>query len=930
MTTPWNVSESVPMKLAGKPKPPPAPDPTPAERRQVKLAAALKSLCDTFEMLARETEAEQQVRDLMKQQQRRIEEASHELEEINQSGALRRAAHSMEEVEAAEQLRQRVAALKEEEQALEDRIKLSVKELKEGLPLTAKLKERSRESEDDGAAVNRSQVVEDRSPRWIDQGTDETVQLLNVMMTSSVREVRLRTAAAIVIIAERSHVAKVKMSEADGIGESMVNLLRSGGLEAIEAIAVLTTDNPAASNLFRKHGAVALLAGFINNESSEAAKPNKYNPDTGLVSKPAQDVERPTIVPVSTKSMAVVALRNIATSSPDNLDHITAQGGVIPQLVQLMTKMNEEVDNASSAGSSRDSSNDSEKGAAKKGSAGKKDRPERSKEEKERRKAERRGKLNDSLKNAMQQDMIDRKKLARDNKRLAESAGKMLHTLIIKGKREVKRIIISAIIEQVQQPGSVPPEDVPALMEILRSTAEEQLGLVTSGNDEKALASALQFGRWVKLPALMLGEARNNFKLSQDFAKERDKQRKRRIELGLPPDDGGTEQETDRSADDEDQAEGPAAAGNHDDAMEVRKQQLQSEDGQPANAEGGRRPPPQLGAQQSSRRTQRTSRGGVKTGRNKANEPRVVSLGGRLLTGQWSARKDKPGDAERRRQLAEQRKEDDARRKKKQSAIAAQAKLVTQLDQQRNLVASASRRKAEKYSDERPAHAVSTLDRMLDMQTEALDAAANGRRPSADGRSRGWSPKLGAVPESGLLYFENNAGPSIHGFEYDIDKLVASRRLVSRKLVEGSSKLKGGRAVGGGGISGGVTRNAASGSAFSGILASGAAFDPGAPPLSKSAEVWSHKLRAMDPSFSQKDEWARLSKRARHPSPPLDSAAAAALDARKEELASKLGVDKLVHQKQQQSSSQQGEFRSASNGVRLSHRPATALETIGM
>ena len=96
-------------------------------------------------------------------------------------------------------------------------------------------------------------------------------------------------------------------------------------------------------------------------------------------------------------------------------------------------------------------------------------------EEKERRRAERKGKLNESLKNAMQQDMLDRKKLAKDNKRLAEAAGKMLHTLIIKGRKEVKKIIISAIIEQVQRPGSTPPEDVPALMEILRRTAEEQL-----------------------------------------------------------------------------------------------------------------------------------------------------------------------------------------------------------------------------------------------------------------------------------------------------------------------------------------------------------------------------------------------------------------------------------------------------------------------
>ena len=45
--------------------------------------------------------------------------------------------------------------------------------------------------------------------------------------------------------------------------------------------------------------------------------------------------------------------------------------------------------------------------------------------------------------------MIDRRKLARDNRRLAESAGQMLDTLIINGRREVKRIIISAIIAQV-------------------------------------------------------------------------------------------------------------------------------------------------------------------------------------------------------------------------------------------------------------------------------------------------------------------------------------------------------------------------------------------------------------------------------------------------------------------------------------------------
>ena len=61
-------------------------------------------------------------------------------------------------------------------------------------------------------------------------------------------------------------------------------------------------------------------------------------------------------------------------------------------------------------------------------------------------------------------EVLDRKKLAEDNRKLAESAGQMLHTLILDGSGDVKKIIISSIISTVQQPGSVPPEDVPALM----------------------------------------------------------------------------------------------------------------------------------------------------------------------------------------------------------------------------------------------------------------------------------------------------------------------------------------------------------------------------------------------------------------------------------------------------------------------------------
>ena len=81
----------------------------------------------------------------------------------------------------------------------------------------------------------------------------------------------------------------------------------------------------------------------------------------------------------------------------------------------------------------------------------------------------------------------------------------------------------------------MPPEEVPALMEILRAAAEEQLSLVRTGTDASALNSALEFGRWIKVPAGMLAEARNAFKAAQD---ERERERLnelRRSALGYAP-----------------------------------------------------------------------------------------------------------------------------------------------------------------------------------------------------------------------------------------------------------------------------------------------------------------------------------------------------------------------------------------------------------
>jgi len=830
-SSPWNVSDSAPMKL-GKPKPPPAPDPTPAERRQIQLRAALETLCDSFEKLAREAEMEDMVCAQMVQQRRRIEELHKEHRELNQADALRRAnveeiykqigeaEAKIREFEYEGKLRLQLQAIKEEQNALEERIKLSEKELKKGLPLTAKLPKKGDDERltenllgnDDGPKS--STLQDDQSPRWIDQGTYETVQILNVLMSSSIREIRLRAAGSIVVLAERSHRAKVMIAEAAGIGETMVALLKSGGLEAIEAIAVLTSDNKFACDLFRKHGAVTLLAAYINSET-DTAKPNMYDPASGLVV--SSDVERPTIVPVTIKSKAVLALRNIATSSLENLVHITQQGGVIPQLVQLMTRMQDEADNASSQGSSRDSSNDSDKGTAKKEGAKK----HRSAEEKERRRAERKGKLNESLKNAMQQDMLDRKKLAKDNKRLAEAAGKMLHTLIIKGRKEVKKIIISAIIEQVQRPGSTPPEDVPALMEILRRTAEEQLEIVTSGSDEKALASALQFGRWVKLPALMLGEARNNFKQSQELVKKREAERQRRRGLGLPDDD-------EEWAHDE-----ILALGHHEfgDEEEPRgKQALQNEAGSSRDGEGRR------SDGHSEQSTQRTSRA---TGRKKKGKA-------------WSAASSRERGAEQDRKRAEQRSEDETRRNKKQEVARAQAKLVLAADAHRLQVALPSSRRAEKFWHNKSPPELQETVQLINKTSAA------GSGPHSGSFTDGAIGGLSSIPETRKLqYFERDAGPSIAGRDYQLDRLVKSRAATSQLI----HSVQHSRVA----FSRGANLQ----------LGDSKMADSNVSPLSRSADVWKGTLRAEIP-LPNRDAWSRWSEKPRRPPSPEISAAPAA------------------------------------------------------
>jgi hypothetical protein len=140
--------------------------------------------------------------------------------------------------------------------------------------------------------------------------------------------------------------------------------------------------------------------------------------------------------------------------------------------------------------------------------------------------------MNETLHMETETELRTRRKVDEETRRLAEASGDMIEGLISVGSTAHKKTVISSIIKTAQRPGSKPPE-VPALQEILRSTAHEQLTLVRCGTDEDALAEAVGFGRWMQLPARLLGEARNEFRelaAAREIAKKR---LRRRSEIGL-------------------------------------------------------------------------------------------------------------------------------------------------------------------------------------------------------------------------------------------------------------------------------------------------------------------------------------------------------------------------------------------------------------
>lgn len=403
------------------------------------------------------------------------------------------------------------------------------------------------EEEDEAAAekdIQGGEYTASTNVRW-----DEVVDHLDAMLGSDVAQVRAQAAITIASMARCVERTKALVCAVPEIIARLVKIMNEGQLEAISAIYHLTDGNETACDQARAAGAISILAGYVAVEGGDGNDGKKSEDDSnfagsekkgykkaevaaeknnaarerivlsgthslaelggdllddafvqlgaGMDERPnAEGAARPTVVPVAMKSEVVATLRCIATSNDINREAITREKRVIPQLVKLMTKM-QDTDDGKSGTSGLSGGNKSDHSQESRGS-------DDSKNSRKKRQAE---------------AAKAREMLALENRRLAEAAGQMLHMLILDGRPEVKRIIISAIISTVQQPGSVPPEEVPALMEILKSAAEEQLSLVQRGDNISALQAALEFGRWIKVPAIMLGEARNNFRAAQDARK---------------------------------------------------------------------------------------------------------------------------------------------------------------------------------------------------------------------------------------------------------------------------------------------------------------------------------------------------------------------------------------------------------------------------
>ena len=173
------------------------------------------------------------------------------------------------------------------------------------------------------AAPDRAAPVDD--VRW-----SEAVDHLRVMLMSEILSVRLRVSTTLSVLAECSPKAKDEILKTADVMNQLIIIMTQGGLEAITAISVLTTDSVVACDQARDAGAIAHLAGFIvtkeDAEGEEDGMTGDPVPEAGKSNSGGVDggqVPHEFSVPVDSKADVVTALRNIATSSARNREAIT-------------------------------------------------------------------------------------------------------------------------------------------------------------------------------------------------------------------------------------------------------------------------------------------------------------------------------------------------------------------------------------------------------------------------------------------------------------------------------------------------------------------------------------------------------------------------------------------------------------------------------
>lgn len=120
-----------------------------------------------------------------------------------------------------------------------------------------------------------------------------------------------------------------------------------------------------------------------------------------------------------------------------------------------------------------------------------------------------------------------------EEKELQLVAGEVLSSMLAKGDKSIEMAIVSGIVAAVRRQGAKPPTAFPDLMRSLQTAARERLQKVQTGTDAAALHLALDFGRWIMLPTVLLGTARNEFKARQVTALKEERHRLRQVEMGL-------------------------------------------------------------------------------------------------------------------------------------------------------------------------------------------------------------------------------------------------------------------------------------------------------------------------------------------------------------------------------------------------------------